>query len=335
MMHAAVWTGTGRLELHQRAPVSCPDGWVLVRPDRVGLCGTDLSILSGRHSRARSPLVMGHELTGRIEDQVAGAPTRGTRVVVNPTLACGSCWPCSHGLGHACRQLRLLGIDLDGGLSELVAVPTAKVLAVEPHVAADHAVLVEPLAVAVHAVDRAELREPGTVLVMGAGPIGLLIGLVAAHRGGRVLFSEPRDSRRQLVERLGFATVPPDGGLVEGVASVTDDVMSDVTFDCAAQPSVAAALSAVTRVRGAIVLAGLYSAPAALDLHAMTFAEQRLLGSRVYTEADVRRAVGMIEHDTLQLRRLPSRTYGLADVATAFADASRGDTLKVMVDPSR
>jgi (R,R)-butanediol dehydrogenase / meso-butanediol dehydrogenase / diacetyl reductase len=183
MIRAAVWTGVGQLRLERRAPIPCPEGWVLVRPDRVGLCGTDMSILNDRHSRAQSPLVMWHEITGKIETHSRGAPPPGTRVVVNPTLACETCWPCLHHLGHACRQLKLIGIDVDRALAELVAVPTSSVCAVESRVAANQAVLAEPLTVAVHAVDRAELSECPTVLVVGAGPIGVLIGLVAAERG--------------------------------------------------------------------------------------------------------------------------------------------------------
>ena len=335
MIRAVLWTGVGQLRLEKRLPIPCPDGWVLVRPDRVGLCGTDMSILNGRHSRAQAPLVMGHEITGTIENHSAGAPSPGTRVVVNPTLPCGTCWPCLHQLRHTCRQLKLIGIDVDGALSELVAVPASSVFAVQPRVAADQAVLAEPLAVAVHAIDRAEVSEPATVLVVGAGPIGVLIGLVAADRGCRVLVSEPRDTRRQLSERLGFRAIPPDAGLMDGVGSATDGVMSDVVFDCAAQPQVASELSAVARVRGTIVLAGLYAAPAPVDLHALTFAEQRLLGSRVYTDADFRQAVSMIEFDTLHLSRLPTQTYGLEEVGDAFAAASQGDILKAMVDPSK
>ena len=83
------------------------------------------------------------------------------------------------------------------------------------------------------------------------------------------------------------------------------------------------------------MLAGLYAAPAAVDLHALTFAEQRLLGSRVYTDADFRQAVSMIEFDTLHLSRLPTQTYGLEEVGDAFAAASQGDILKAMVDPGK
>jgi 2-desacetyl-2-hydroxyethyl bacteriochlorophyllide A dehydrogenase len=334
LVQAATWVGAGRLEVDERPLAPPGEGWVLVRPDRVGLCGTDLSILNGHHGRARAGLVMGHEITGTMESHAPGAPPPGTRVVVNPTLACGTCWPCRHQLGHTCLRLQLIGIDVDGALSELVAVPATSVIAVRSHVAADQAVLAEPLAVAIHAVDRADVRAGSTALVVGAGPIGILIGLVAADRGYRVLVSEPRASRRQLSERLGFSALSPDVSLVEGVSSATEGALADVVFDCAGHPTVAAALSAVTRVRGTIVLAGLYKAPAAVDLHALTFAEQHLLGSRVYTDADLRRAVSMIEADTLGLSRLPTQTYGLDQVEDAFAAASQGDVVKALVDPS-
>jgi 2-desacetyl-2-hydroxyethyl bacteriochlorophyllide A dehydrogenase len=306
---------------------------VLVRPDRVGLCGTDLSILNGRHDRAEPPLIMGHEITGIIETTAPGAPAPGARVVVNPTLACEACWPCQHQLSHTCLRLRLIGIDVDGALAELVAVPVANVFPVQPHVPADQAVLAEPLAVALHAVDRSGINGGENVLVIGAGPIGVLIGLVAADRGCRVLVSEPREARRQLAERLGFTTLSSNAGLVAGVEAATDGVLSDVVFDCAGHPQVAADLSAVTRVRGTIVLAGLYSTPTALDLHALTFAEQHVLGSRVYTDVDLQLAVSTIESNTLGLSRLPTRTYGLADVDEAFDAAAQGDIVKAMVNP--
>jgi (R,R)-butanediol dehydrogenase/meso-butanediol dehydrogenase/diacetyl reductase len=332
-VRAAVWTGGTELNLEHLPQTVVPEGWVLVRPDRVGLCGTDLSILSGHHGRAQAPLVLGHEITGTIDSHAAGAPAPGTRVVVNPTLACGECWPCRNQLGHTCLRLKLIGIDVDGALAELVAVPASSVFAVQPHVPADQAALAEPLAVAIHAVDRAELSAGTTALVIGAGPIGILIGLVASDRGCRVLVSEPRDARRQLAEQLGFSVLSPTAGLVAGVESATGGRLSDVVFDCAGHPQVAAALSAVTRVRGTIVLAGLYAAPTAVDLHALTFAEQHLLGSRVYSDTDLRRAVSMIESDVLGLSRLPTRTYALGEVASAFAAASHGDVVKAMVDP--
>ncbi len=329
---AAVWNGPGELQVERRPAPDRPAGWVLVRPDRVGLCGTDLAIVGGSHSRARPPLVLGHEITGTIATPSAHAPTVGSRVVVNPTLSCGTCWPCRHQLSHTCVRLQLIGIDVDGGLSELVAVPASSLVIVGPSVAADEAVLAEPLAVAVHAVDRGDVSSGDTVLVVGAGPIGILIGLVAQSRGCRILVSEPNPVRHQLASVLGFVALPVGQPLVEAVRAHTE-IGCDVVFDCVGRPEVAAHLSAVTRVRGTIVLAGLYAAPAAVDLHALTFAEQRLLGSRVYSDSDLREAVSLIESDLLALSRLPLQTYDLSETNAAFAAAAAGRALKITINP--
>jgi len=287
--------------------------------------------VAGHHGRATPPLILGHEMVGTVDSVCPGAPPPGTRVVVNPLLPCGECWPCLNDLRHVCRHLRLIGIDLDGALAELVAVPLGNLLAVDPATAVAEAALTEPLAVATHAVRRAVLQPAQTVLVLGAGPIGVLIALVAAANGCRVLVSEPHPRRRALADQLGLETLPAEGDVVEALAAVTDGVLCDVTFDCAGQPPVAALLSAVTRVRGTIVLAGLYHAPAALDLHAVTFAEQALLGSRVYTQVDFQRALSLIEAGTLGLDRLAVKTFPLDAVDAALQAALGGETLKVLV----
>jgi 2-desacetyl-2-hydroxyethyl bacteriochlorophyllide A dehydrogenase len=237
-------------------------------------------------------------------------------------------------LSHTCRQLRLVGIDVDGGLAELVAVPASNLVPVSPQVPLTEAVLAEPLAVAIHAVERVGSVADATVLVVGAGPIGVLTGLVAASRGARVLMSEPHPGRRALADGLGFQTLDPNGSLVDEVATLTDGVMSDVLFDCAAYPPLAPQLSTLAREHGSIVLVALYSQPAPLDLHAITFAEQMLLGSRVYTPADLTAAVSLIGAGHLRLSRLPIGVFGLDDVAGAVNAAREGAALKIAVDPT-
>lgn len=331
-MRAAVWREPGRVQVEEHPRPTCPPGWVLVRPERVGLCGSDFSILGGHHGRAVPPLVMGHEMVGTVDSDGLEALPAGTRVVVNPLLPCGACWSCQHDLTHVCRNLRLLGIDVDGALAELVAVPAANLIAVDPTVPVAEAALTEPLAVAVHAVRRAALTAGQTVLVIGAGPIGILIALVAASARCRVLVSEPHAGRRALAGRLGLETLAGETDPVAAVAAATGDLMADITFDCAGQPAVAAALSALTRVRGTIVLAGLYGAPTALDLHAVTFAEQSLLGSRVYTDSDFAHALELVQARTLGLDRLAVTGFALDDVGAAFLAARQGDSLKVLVE---
>ena len=278
---------------------------------------------------------MGHEFVGTIQTAEPDAPPVGTRVAVNPLLSCGRCWSCQHDMPHVCQHLGLIGIDQHGALAELVAAPIDNLVPVDPATPVAEAALTEPLAVAIHATRRAGLSADQTVLIVGAGPIGLLIALVAASAQCRVLVSEPHAGRRALATRLGFEALPLGDDPVVAVAATTGDLMCDVTFDCAGQPAVAARLSALTRVRGTIVLAGLYGAPAALDLHAITFAEQALLGSRVYSQSDFREAVKLTEGGTLELHRLSVGTFALDAVDTAFRVAQQGEYLKVLVDLSR
>jgi len=235
-----------------------------------------------------------------------------------------------------CRNLGLYGIDRPGSLAEYVALPAASLVAIGSQVPVLQAALAEPLAVAVHAVSQAGMTGGETVLIFGAGPIGVLTALVARSTGAaRILVSEPSADRSAVAESLGFQTVPAGQDPVQVIREATDDEGADIVFDTAAHPAVAAQLSAATAVQGTIVLVGIYKAPAALDLQGIAFAEQRLVGVRVYTRADVERAVALIESDELDLGRVPVRVFALEDTTAAFelATAASG-VLKVLVSPS-
>lgn len=333
-MAAAVWAGPGKIET-RRVPVpELPEGSALVRVEYTGLCGTDFSILQGTHPRAQAPLIMGHEITGVVEVPGAGGPPAGTRVTVEPLITCGRCRPCRDGFPHVCRNLGLYGIDAPGSLAEFVALPAGALVPVAAHVPARQAALAEPLAVAVHAVNRSGLQGGEHVAVFGAGPIGILTALVARHAGATVLISEPSEERAAAARSLGFETVPPGADPVHAVKTATGGDGADVVFDTAGHPAVAAVLPAAARVRGTVVLVGVHKKPAEVDLQAVTFAELTVVGVRVYTRADVEHAVGLLETDALGLGRLPVRVFALADAAAAFAMAmSAGPVLKVLVTP--
>lgn len=335
-MRAAVWTAPDSIETRRISLPDVPDGWALVRSEMTGLCGTDFSILHGTHPRAAAPLIMGHEITGVVEIAGNGGPAAGTRVTVEPLIHCGECHPCSSGDTHVCRALKLYGIDVAGSLAEFVALPASALIPLRETVPLEEAALAEPLAVAVHAVSRSGLTGGERVVVFGAGPIGVLIALVARHQGaGSVLISEPSEARRQVAEELGFETVAPGEDPVQAIVAATGGDGADIVFDSAAHPSVAAMLPRAVRVRGTIVLVGVYKKPVELDLQALTFAENTLVGVRVYTRAAVERAVALIEGGELGLDRVPTQVFALEDTSAAFEQAmSAGRILKVLVSPA-
>ncbi|WP_240898686.1 zinc-dependent alcohol dehydrogenase [Kocuria sediminis] len=336
-MRAAVWTGPDRLE-NQQVPLPEPhDGRAVIRVEYTGLCGTDFSILHGTHPRAQAPLIMGHEITGVVETAAPTGPAAGTRVTVEPLISCGTCSACRSGATHVCRRLGLYGIDEPGSLAEYVALPPEALVPIGPDVPVLEAALAEPLAVAVHAVARSGLTGGEQVMVFGAGPIGMLTALVARHAGaGHVLVAEPSEERRRVAESLGFDTVPAGTDPVDAVLRATDGDGADIVFDSAAHPSVAAALGRAVSVLGTVVLVGVYKKPAEVDLQALTFAENTVVGVRVYTRADVERAVQLLETDALGLGRLPVEVFPLEDIEEAFEKAmSAGGVLKVLVSPAR
>lgn len=334
-MRAAVWTGPGDVAARIVHEPEVPEGWAVVKVAYNGICGTDLAILHGTHPRATAPLIMGHEMSGWVHRAGATGPRVGTLVTVEPLISCGECRACRDGHPHVCRRLALYGIDVAGGNAEYVALPPEVLHPVPDGVDPRTAALAEPLAVAVHAVALSGLVADDVVAVHGAGPIGVLTALVARHEGaGAVIITEPSPWRRGVAEGLGLTVVPEGSTMAEVLDPLTDGEGADVTFDCAAHPSVAAQLAAGTRVRGRIVVVGVYKEPTPIDLQAICFREQSVVGVRVYTSVDVERAIALIASGALGLEAFPTRTFRLADVRTAFAAAASGqDCLKVMLTP--
>jgi (R,R)-butanediol dehydrogenase/meso-butanediol dehydrogenase/diacetyl reductase len=247
----------------------------------------------------------------------------------------------SRGIGLAISQalasagVGLYGIDSPGAMAQFVALPPEVLHAVPDGVDPRMATLTEPLAVAVHAVERSGMEAGTIVAVYGAGPIGILTALVARHAGAAaVVITEPSPWRREVAADLGFTVVPAGSTMAETLDHLTDGEGSDITFDSAAHPSVAAELTAVTRVRGCIVVVGVYKQPTALDLQAVCFKEQTILGVGVYTPQDVTWAIELIASGALGLDRFPTKSFDLKDVAAAFdATTSGQDCLKVLLTP--
>ncbi len=184
----------------------------LIKVQACGFCGSDIGIISGVHPRAKAPLTIGHECSGIIAD--LASPQRsfgvGDSVTVYPLISCGKCSACLGGNPHVCRQLRLYGFDAEGAMAEYLKVPAGNLIRLPREMPAEIGALIEPLAVAVHAVSRApSVPETGVAVVMGAGPIGLLTALTARARGiQQVLISDVLESRLRLARELDLSAVP-------------------------------------------------------------------------------------------------------------------------------
>lgn len=335
-MHAAVWLGPDDIVVRESDVPEPAPGWSRIRVEYTGICGTDLTIFTGKHPRAAHPLIIGHEVVGTVDQTNGDGPGIGTRVAIEPLISCNSCRACRDGIPHVCRDLKLFGIDAPGGLAEYVDVPTERLITVSEDVPAKRAAWAEPLAVAVHAVARSGLVGGESVLVYGAGPIGILVALVARNSGAaRITVVEPNPTRRQVADDLGFDIVPTDTDAVSWFRSRNDDEGADIVFDTAGHPSVASALPASVREGGTIVVVAVYKDQPAFDLRAVCFGEHHVVGARVYTRKDFQRAVDLMPGDPLGLDSLPTAVYSLSSVREAFDSATSSHApMKIFLRPN-
>ncbi|HWT52452.1 MAG TPA: zinc-binding alcohol dehydrogenase family protein [Caulobacter sp.] len=223
MMDVLVCAAPGELKIERRpAPQAGPDE-VLLRVRRVGICGTDMHIYRGTQPYLSYPRVMGHELSGEVVSApIGGDLAEGDHAYVMPYLSCGTCSACAKGKSNCCMNIRVLGVHMDGGLCEYLAVPAAFVRKVEG-VGLDEAAMVEFLAIGAHAVRRARIEPGQSVLVVGAGPIGIAAALFAKLAGARVVVLDGR------VDRLVFCRQHLGADHVVGLSDETATTLSDLT----------------------------------------------------------------------------------------------------------
>ncbi|WP_432562232.1 zinc-dependent alcohol dehydrogenase [Kineococcus sp. SYSU DK003] len=315
----------------------CPGpGEVEIAPLFTGICGTDLHIAAGHmDARVSTPAVIGHETVGTVSalgTDVTGWAV-GDLVTVVPLRPDGTCATCRNGHSHVCDHLDFLGIDSDGALAEHWVVPVHTLVRVPEGTDPRHAALLEPTSVAVHDVRRARLAPGELAAVVGGGPVGLLIALVARHTGADVVLSEPDPTRRALAADLGLHVVDP---LAEDLAALTrdrtDGAGAAVAFEVSGSaPGLTAAVGALA-VRGRLCLVGIHAAPREVDLHPFFWRELELLGARLYERGDVEEAVRLVAGGALPVGALVSHVLPLERVDEAFAALAGGGAVKVLVD---
>lgn len=332
----ASYIGHGTIETTE-APITSPGpGTVQIRVAYCGICGTDLHILHGHmDGRVDAPQPIGHEMSGTVEAVGAGVESvaPGSPVTVMPLDWCGECPACMSGTSHICHDLDFVGIETTGAMQQLWTVPESIVVPLPEGVPLTHAALVEPLAVAAHDVRRSRLVAGETALVIGGGPIGQLIALVAARAGARVVLAEPDADRRAFAQRQGATVVDPlNEDLGSVVRELTDGAGADVVFEVAGLPATALDATNHARTRGRLVMVAIHPKPVPIDLHRVFWRELELLGARVYEREDFDRAIELIASGTLPCDEIISDVVPLARTADAFDRLADARALKVLVD---
>lgn len=336
-MRAARLHGVRDVRLSPEPPPGPVDGESLVRVLAVGLCGSDLHWFDdgGVGDAALSrPLVLGHEIAGVVE----GGPLDGRRVAVDPSNACGVCETCLEGLRNMCPRVRFAGHGLnDGGLRELMSWPTGLLHPVPDELSDPDVAMLEPLGVAIHALDLGKARVGATVVVVGAGPIGLCAVQLARVAGaGRVVAVEPLAHRRQAAAALGADVVldPGDPDVLALLADATAGRGADLALEIAGTDDAVRLAVEAVRPGRTVVLAGIpgedrTTFPASTARRkGLTLRLSRRMGD-VYP-----RAIALVAGGRVDVRSVVSHVFGLGEVAEAFAVAADRRGHKVVVRPN-
>ena len=334
-MKALIYAGPKQAVLKDVPAPAAREGAVKVDVRYCGVCGSDIGIYLGTHPRAKAPLVFGHEFLGVVAED-GKKFKKGDRVVAYPLLSYGHCSACRTGSAHVCNTLGLIGIDVDGGMCEELYVDEDVLFKVPDGVSDRAAVVTEPLAVILRAVHQAEFKARDVAVVIGAGPIGMLTGIVLKNIGAaKVFISDVAEKRLAIAEELGLTPVNvAKENLNEVVKAATGGEGCDVLFECSGSAQGAMDMTEITRVSGTICMVSVHKKPHEVNLQQLNFKEQWMIGTRVYTKEEFGQAVEYTKDLQEQLEKVVTHIVPMKDAERVFdmiADVSEG-TVKVVVD---
>jgi threonine dehydrogenase-like Zn-dependent dehydrogenase len=343
-VRAAVTQAVNALEVTDRPEPDEPGrGQVLVRPEAVGLCGSDFHFLTGEivvtevHG-PQFPRVQGHEVSGVIEALGPDCPpdlTTGERVAVWPLQACGHCYPCRIGRPNVCPNFSLVGIHRDGGLQQLFSVPASQVFPVGEQGALS-AAFAEPTSIAVQAVQRARVTADERVVILGAGPIGQAIALVVRERGGHALLVDMLPERLELGRLAGADTMELSDDLVSRARAWAGDPGPVVAFDATGEPSAVRAAVEMVASAGRVVIVGISDKEVGLNIGWFTQRELDVLGTSVCTGEQFAEAVAIVGRNSDVVEQLITQQYELEEAPAAmdFAMRNPAAVMKVVIRPN-
>lgn len=334
-MKALVYEGPKSAKVKDVSEPTPKAGSIKLKMKYCGICGSDIGIYLGTHPRAKAPLILGHEFLGEVVED-GNKFKKGDRVVAFPLISCGDCLPCRTGNVHVCSTLGLLGIDVDGGIAEYGYVDENVLFKVPDGVLDKAATVIEPLAVIVRAIHQSNFKALDKVAVVGAGPIGMITGMMLKHMGASKVFISDIDQKR--LEKAREFGIQPVNAKTESMEQVAKEATNgegvDVLFECSGSEISSMEMSDITRVGGTICMVSVHKAPHKVNLQAINFKEQHIVGTRVYTKEEFRQAVEYSEQIKDDLEKIVSHVVPLKDSEKVFdmiADPDCG-TVKVLVD---
>lgn len=283
-MKATIFDGPHSMRVGTWDMPAAGPGEVVVQTRAIGICAGDMYIFQGRNPYARYPIIGGHEIAGVVAalgEGVAGW-REGDPVVVEPFIGCGTCYPCRIGKRNCCANLRIIGIHQAGGFAEFVVAPAGNIHRVPAGMSMAVASFAEPVAIGVQACRRGEVSAADTVLILGAGPIGLALVEVVRARGATVVVTDVLPERLEFAHSLGAETLPPDGDLLARVLERTNGEGMPVVIEATGNARVMESTVHLVASGGRIVIVGLVKTGTSVQFPGLDFTrkEMTVVGSR-------------------------------------------------------
>ncbi len=334
-----VMTSPGIIEFRD-IPVPEPkENEVLVQIQRIGVCGSDIHVNHGKHPYTSYPVTQGHEVSALIEKCGSQVQTFkvGDHVTIQPQVVCGRCYSCTHGKYHICDSLKVMGFQTTGMASEYFCCDADRVLKLPEGMTPDEGAMIEPAAVACHALSRIPDLKGKKILVIGAGPIGNLVAQTAKGKGAEsVMITDLSDFRLNIASRVGIdhAVNAGRGNLNDAVIKAFGRDKADAIFECVgAQGTIDNAIGCARKGTD-IVIVGVFGDKPMVDLGLLQDRELRIIGTAMYQTGDYRDAIRLVQEKKVLLDPLMTDHFAFEEYEKAYSyiDERKDRAMKVFID---
>lgn len=313
------------------------EGEALLRVKSAGICGSDIGAFRGTNGLVSYPRIIGHEIAGEVisipENNKNGIKP-GDRVIVDPYLYCGHCYPCSIGRTNCCVDLKVLGVHVDGGMAEYFCHPADMLLKVPDDMPWDIIPLAEPLTIALHGIHRLNLKAGEHIAINGAGPIGLLAAMVALHYGAEPIMIDLVKERLDFAKSLGvqYTINLREEDLVEKVSEYTNGRMAECVMEASGANSAIRATLDIVSHAGRIALTGWPKQETPIPTDMITRKEVDVRGART-SAGEFPEAIDLIYHQKVDARRILTKVISIDEAPETIRDIEKnpGNYMKVNI----
>lgn len=334
-----VMTEPGKIEFREIPIPEIKDDEVLIKMTNIGICGSDIHVFHGEHPFTSYPVTQGHEVSGEIisvgKDVADFKP--GQKVTIQPQVTCGKCHPCRHGKYNLCEELKVMGFQTTGMASQFFVTDAARVIALPENVSPVEGAMIEPLAVAVHAIRRAGDVSGLKIVVLGAGPIGNLVAQTAKGLGAaEVMITDISDFRLKKAAECGIdhCVNTKSENLGEAIAKAYGADKADVIYDCAGNNVTMGQAIQYARKGSMIILVAVFASMASIDLAVANDHELDINSSMMYRREDYVTAIELVQSGKVKLQPLVSKSFPFRQFSDAYRyiEENRESTMKVIVN---